>query len=703
VPPPQADAFAVSGSARQALSAEHPVILPSGPIVLDIRAVTHSGGVRLDGRHLPVAFDRTAQMATAALNLDRATGYHQLRIGADRRYVFGTDDAKLRIDGVVEMLAYLREHTDALGLSWNGTVQFSGAGQVLRDVRLDVAWLEQHLSEIAEIAASISRRPFTVSRKRHELSRQGVPDVAATSRLIRRRPDLMEPHAEGPVTFQGQQWAPRAFLRQRREHTADTPGNRTMTRLLLAVLELARTCQASAPSALNAELSVHVGAAARALRRQPFASIRRQRGHLRIGAHPSTEERIDGRYRRGRALLHQLLSDRHWDPLNQVTEEWAFASLADQVFQAFASIVVARSFDLVPVAPIGQSGPHFASHDYEMWVDSAPPDDVLHNWRDDTSTPAALRPDIVLRRKSDHRVAILDAKYRSGGLRATPGSLSEVQLYLQAYGCRAVCVLFPPTAGSPPWEPHLVTNQHFAITELPLRPMDDLAGYMADVLRPAIERSVHIPSPTRKSAVDAAQAEAEASAVQAAAVRTLVADGEVVRLTHPTAMIATENNLSRLLAPIWSGLGDDIQKMLITAEYFGDQVPPGFDHSGPVLGLFAACERLARDCLFTPSDSALAGEFRRVTFGEAAETLRRLPKWRGGREQTLRSWAIRQAGTDVEALGRCGKAMLAVNKWRIAAAHAVLVDKSTWDKTHTIVLDKQNGLLMRLYDALPEA
>jgi hypothetical protein len=233
--------------------------------------------------------------------------------------------------------------------------------------------------------------------------------------------------------------------------------------------------------------------------------------------------------------------------------------------------------------------------------------------------------------------------------------------------------------------------------------MDDLAGYMADVLRPAIERSVHIPSPTRKSAVDAAQAEAEASAVQAAAVRTLVADGEVVRLTHPTAMIATENNLSRLLAPIWSGLGDDIQKMLITAEYFGDQVPPGFDHSGPVLGLFAACERLARDCLFTPSDSALAGEFRRVTFGEAAETLRRLPKWRGGREQTLRSWAIRQAGTDVEALGRCGKAMLAVNKWRIAAAHAVLVDKSTWDKTHTIVLDKQNGLLMRLYDALPEA
>lgn len=35
-------------------------------------------------------------------------------------------------------------------------------------------------------------------------------------------------------------------------------------------------------------------------------------------------------------------------------------------------------------------------------------------------------------------------------------------------------------------------------------------------------------------------------------------------------------------------------------------------------------------------------------------------------------------------------------------AHAVLVDKGTWDKTHTIVLDRQNGLLVQLYAALPE-
>jgi hypothetical protein len=353
------------------------------------------------------------------------------------------------------------------------------------------------------------------------------------------------------------------------------------------------------------------------------------------------------------------------------------------------------------VRPLGQAGPHFASDDYEMWVDSAPPADILHNWRDDSSTPSALRPDVVLRRTADERVAVLDAKYRSSGERATSDSLADVQLYLQAFGCREVCVLFPPITGQPPWQPHVITNGHFALTELPLRPMDGLDDYLTAVVRPAIDRAFHVPSIQTRAAAEAAREEAAASAVQAAAVRTLVADGEVVRLTQPAAMVATENNLRRLLAALWNSLGDDIQKMLITAEYFGDQVPAGFDHSGPVLGLFAACERLIRDRLFGPSREVLGDEYRRVTFGEAAYTLRRIPHWRGGKIETLRRWAARQPGADIEALGRCGKAMLAVNKWRIAAAHAVLVDKGTWDKTHTVMLDRQPGLLVRLCAALP--
>jgi hypothetical protein len=33
----------------------------------------------------------------------------------------------------------------------------------------------------------------------------------------------------------------------------------------------------------------------------------------------------------------------------------------------------------------------------------------------------------------------------------------------------------------------------------------------------------------------------------------------------------------------------------------------------------------------------------------------------------------------------------------------VLVDKATWDRTHTLVLDRQKGLLVQLCEALPDA
>ena len=66
------------------------------------------------------------------------------------------------------------------------------------------------------------------------------------------------------------------------------------------------------------------------------------------------EERTDDRYRRARALLHELLRDRHWDPHNQVSGEWAFAALADRVYQAFAGIVIAHAFDLAVAQPLGR-------------------------------------------------------------------------------------------------------------------------------------------------------------------------------------------------------------------------------------------------------------------------------------------------------------------------------------------------------------
>jgi hypothetical protein len=694
--------FLIVGGLRAPLSGVEPVLVPSGPVVLEVSNVAHRDALRLDGRPLIAAYDEVRRSATAAIDLKRATGFHLLQVAPDRQYLFGTQDAKLRIDGVVEMLAFLRTHAESLGLAWSGTLQFSGSSQQLRDVRLDLAWLESHVGEIAALATAVAARPATISIRQIERATSGIPHVVATATLLRRRPELIERHAAGAIEFQGERWSPREIVRQRREQSKDTPGNRTLTRLLVASLELALACQAAAPRELKASVAPHVDAIARCLRLEPFASLRKARRHVRISAFPMREERTDQRYRRARSLLNALLRDRHWDPQNQISGEWAFAALADRVYQAFAGIVLAHAFDLAPAQPLGSSGPHFVSDDFQLWIDAVPPSDVLHNWRDDTSTPAALRPDLVLRRTADGEVALLDAKYRSAGIRATPESLSEVQLYLQAFGALEASVLFPPTEGSGGVEPRLITNGRFGLTELPLRPRPDLQQYAREKLRPAIDRTFHKPVGEPKQAADAAYEERSANVAQVAAVRTLVADGEVVRLTQPNALLAAENQLRRVLSDVWESLPDDIQKMLLTAEYFGDQVPVGYDHSGPVLGLFAACEALIRTRLFVPSAGSVGNAYQRVTFGEGARALKRLPRWNSGPEAKLRRWASRQPGANIDQLGRCGNAMLTANKWRISAAHAFLVDKKTWDDTHLVILDREHGLIVQLCAALPD-
>src|SRR3954449_3989600 len=134
---PDAPAYVVAGAARHQLG-ESPVIVPAGTVVLEIGDVPGPDSVRLDGRIIASAYDASARRATVALDLNRHTSYHLLQVAPARRYYFGTDDAKLRIDGVVEMLGYLRDH----GLAWRGGLFFSGSGRTLRDPRLDLAWLD---------------------------------------------------------------------------------------------------------------------------------------------------------------------------------------------------------------------------------------------------------------------------------------------------------------------------------------------------------------------------------------------------------------------------------------------------------------------------------------------------------------------------------------------------------------------------------
>ncbi len=52
------------------------------------------------------------------------------------------------------------------------------------------------------------------------------------------------------------------------------------------------------------------------------------------------------------------------------------------------------------------------------------------------------------------------------------------------------------------------------------------------------------------------------------------------------------------LHEVWELLGEDAATMVVTAEYFGQTAPADADHSGPLLGLAAACERVLYEVFF---------------------------------------------------------------------------------------------------------
>jgi hypothetical protein len=62
----------------------------------------------------------------------------------------------------------------------------------------------------------------------------------------------------------------------------------------------------------------------------------------------------------------------------------------------------------------------------------------------------------------------------------------------------------------------------------------------------------------------------------------------------PDALDRSRKALRSNLINTWDHLDADTQRMLATAEHFGSEASADMDHSGPLLGLAAASERLLR-------------------------------------------------------------------------------------------------------------
>ena len=95
-------------------------------------------------------------------------------------------------------------------------------------------------------------------------------------------------------------------------------------------------------------------------------------------------------------------------------------------------------------------------------------------------------------------------------------------------------------------------------------------------------------TPTHETPAVVTAARHSVSQVQAKAVTDLLlrGSGPADRIAWPLF-----GTLQRA-AGVWERLDDDIQTILVTAEYFGATAPDGADLSGPLLGICAAFERL---------------------------------------------------------------------------------------------------------------
>lgn len=472
----------IVGAERTELAEDEIPSIRAGSVILEIDDLPSAAGIRLDGRPLGVAFDSERRRGSIAIDLARYTGYHQLLIPPTRRFFFATEDAKLRVAGVVAMLDYLRD----VGLAWHGALHFSGTDRALRDLRLDAAWLEASVPRICDVADLIAERPATAVRSTYKRARAGVPALSRTFALLRRERDLLEEHEHGPILVGGRRYAPREVVVRHRQPAIETIGNRRTTRLLLSALSLARAVAEAMPSEPAIPFAPVINELEKRLLLEPFRTLHRRRLYRAIPAAPTGEELFDARYAEVWSLLRALDDERHWSPEQEVMPEYAFATYADQVYQAFVATLLADTLHLASAKPLGGTGPHFSDGRYDLYVNTTPPASILSNWRDESDRPSPLRPDIVLHDRDDNRAVVVDAKYRNDGDRASADSLNEAQLYLQAYGITSAAVIYPPQSQNPVWRAARVAGGDYTLLEFPVRPGDGLRDWLADEGRAAL-------------------------------------------------------------------------------------------------------------------------------------------------------------------------------------------------------------------------
>lgn len=167
----------------------------------------------------------------------------------------------------------------------------------------------------------------------------------------------------------------------------------------------------------------------------------------------------------------------------------------------------------------------------------------------------------------------------------------------------------------------------------------------------------------------------------------------------PATLTPTRKATATSLRAIWSQLDQQAQTMIVTAEYFGLNAPENADHSGPLLGLAAAFERVLNEKIFHPAANKYVGVINLTqTLGGRLHTLDGALRGRNEPEaRAIADFLKSQQQIDSHNLQAILRDSRTMNRlYRIPAAHSDIVTAETWADGRDIILDSRRGLLVRL-------
>ena len=454
---------AVAG-AESVLLTEWVTTLPAAPIIIDV--AWNGSNVLLDGRLL----HHDGTRVLTAVDLTRSTGFHRLQAG-QQTFWFSTEDAKLRLDGIEQMLATLRTS----GTGWSGQLLFSD-GTVLRDPHVVYSWLDRCADATLECVRRIVDAPLSISRSDRAPSRRAGRSLhqSATTRLLRAHPDrYLEQSTSGVLKIDGKRYDPLRVVVRTRTTSIESAANHRAVSLIRRLDGLMSEVLAADPDTNVAGRCTAWRTSISQLLRRPLARTLAAGAPIGALAAPrQTEEAVDRRYRESYRLSIDLGSQFGWAPTQQVLPRFSYVQRADTIYQAFVATVLADALGLTQTASVlGQSPLAFAGAGYEIYYDTHPDPSVLRSWRYGSAKPDASRPDVLLRRRSSGEVLVIDAKYRAEGTSATEDSRKEVLSYMALYGLDTVVIAYP---GQPPARCAVVTGYGKTILELPIGPWPEL-------------------------------------------------------------------------------------------------------------------------------------------------------------------------------------------------------------------------------------